>query len=180
MIDDQNIARVTQDSLRDSISMVPQDPILFHMTLRENICYGKPDATEAEIIAASKMARCHEFIMNFKEGYETLVGERGIKLSGGERQRVAIARAILENKRIIIMDEATSSLDSKSEQLIQEAMDEVLKNKTAIVIAHRLSTIMKMDKIIVMDKGQIIEHGSHKELLAKPDGVYKKLRNIQS
>ena len=180
LIDDQNIARVTQDSLRDSISMVPQDPILFHRTLRENICYGKPDATEAEIIAASKMARCHEFIMNFKEGYETLVGERGIKLSGGERQRVAIARAILENKRIIIMDEATSSLDSKSEQLIQEAMDEVLKNKTAIVIAHRLSTIMKMDKIIVMDKGQIIEHGSHKELLAKPDGVYKKLRNIQS
>lgn len=180
LIDGQDISQVTQESLRSNISMVPQDPILFHRTLRENIAYGRPDATEEEIIAASKMARCHEFIMNFKEGYETLVGERGIKLSWGERQRVAIARAILENTSILVMDEATSSLDSKSEQLIQEAMDEVLRNKTAIVIAHRLSTIMKMDKIIVMDKWQIIEHGSHKELLAKEDGVYKKLRDIQS
>ena len=160
--------------------MVPQDPILFHRTLRENIAYGKPDATEEEIIAASKMARCHDFILNFKEWYDTLVGERWIKLSGGERQRVAIARAILENTSILVMDEATSSLDSKSEQLIQDAMDEVLRNKTAIVIAHRLSTIMKMDKIIVMDKWQIIEHGSHNELLAKENGVYKKLRDIQS
>jgi ATP-binding cassette subfamily B protein len=137
--------------------MVPQDPILFHRTLRENIAYGRPDATNEEIIAASKMARCHEFICNFENGYETLVGERGIKLSGGERQRVAIARAILENKRIIVLDEATSSLDSKSEQLIQEAMDEVLRNKTAIIIAHRLSTIMKMDKIIVIGQGKIME-----------------------
>lgn len=180
LIDGQDISQVTQESLRNNISMVPQDPILFHRTLRENIAYGRPDATEEEIIAAAKMARCHDFILNFKEWYNTLVGERGIKLSGGERQRVAIARTILENKSILVMDEATSSLDSQSEQLIQEAMDEVLKNKTAIVIAHRLSTIMKMDKIIVMDKWQIIEHGSHKELLAKENGVYKKLRDIQS
>ncbi len=180
IIDNQDIAEVTQESLRSHISMVPQDPILFHRTLRENIAYGKPDASEEEIIAASKMARCHGFITSFQDGYETLVGERGIKLSWGERQRVAIARAILENKNILVMDEATSSLDSESEQLIQEAMDEVLRNKTAIVIAHRLSTIMKMDKIIVMDKGQIIEKWSHKELLAKKDGQYKKLRDIQS
>lgn len=180
LIDGQDISQVTQDSLRSCISLVPQDPILFHRTLRENIAYGKPDASQEEVIAAAKMARCHEFITSFQEGYDTLVGERWIKLSWGERQRVAIARAILENTSILVMDEATSSLDSKSEQLIQEAMDEVLRNKTAIVIAHRLSTIMKMDKIIVMDKWQIIEHGSHKELLAKENGVYKKLRNIQS
>lgn len=137
--------------------MVPQDTVLFHRSIKENIAYGNPDASDEEIIAAAKMARCHDFILKLKHGYETTVGERGIKLSGGERQRVAIARAILENKRILVLDEATSSLDSESEQLIQEAMDEVMKNKTSIVIAHRLSTIMKMDKIIVMDKGQIIE-----------------------
>ena len=180
LIDGQNIAQVTQESLRGSISLVPQDPALFHRSLRENIGYGKNDATEEEIIAASKMARCHKFIEHLKEGYATPVGERGIKLSGGERQRVAIARAILANKPILIMDEATSALDSESESLIQEAMDEVMKNKTVIVIAHRLSTIMKMDRIIVMDTGKIIEEGSHKELLLKKDGIYKKLRNIQS
>ena len=179
-IDGQDIAQVTQDSLRNSISMVPQDPILFHRTLRENIAYGKPDATEEEIIAASKMARCHDFILRFPKGYETLVGERGIKLSGGERQRVAIARAILENKSILVLDEATSSLDSESEKAIQEAMEAAMDNKTVIIIAHRLSTIMKMDKIIVMDKGQISEQGSHKELLAKDKVIYKKLRDIQS
>jgi ATP-binding cassette subfamily B protein len=156
-IDGQDISQVTQDSLRNSISMVPQDPILFHRTLRENIAYGKPDATEEEIIAASKMARCHDFILRFPKGYDTLVGERGIKLSGGERQRVAIARAILENKSILVLDEATSSLDSESEKAIQEAMEAAMDNKTVIIIAHRLSTIMKMDKIIVMDKGQISE-----------------------
>lgn len=179
-IDGQDISQVTQDSLRESISMVPQDPVLFHRTLRENIAYGKPDATEEEIIAASKMARCHEFILRFPKWYETLVGERGIKLSGGERQRVAIARAILENKSILVLDEATSSLDSESEKAIQEAMEAAMDNKTVIIIAHRLSTIMKMDKIIVMDKGQISEQGSHKELLAKDKGIYKKLRDIQS
>ncbi|MFZ2151213.1 MAG: ABC transporter ATP-binding protein [Candidatus Absconditicoccaceae bacterium] len=180
LIDGQNISSVTQESLRGSISMVAQDPILFHRSLKENISYGNPHASKEEIIAASKMARCHEFIMGLKDGYDTLVGERGIKLSGGERQRVAIARAILENKNIIVLDEATSSLDSESEKLIQDAMDEVLRNKTAIVIAHRLSTIMKMDRIIVMDNGKIIESGSHKELLSNTNSMYKKFRDIQS
>lgn len=180
LIDDQNIAEVTQESLRSSMSMIPQDPILFHRSIRENIAYGKPNASDEEIIAAAKMARCHEFISHLKDGYETLVGERGIKLSWGERQRVAIARAILENKQIIVMDEATSALDSESEFLIQEAIEELMQNKTLLIIAHRLSTIMKMDKIIVMDQGKIAEKGSHKELLAKDNGIYKKLRDIQS
>ena len=180
LIDDQNIAEITQESLRSAMSMIPQDPILFHRSIRENIAYGKPNASDEEIIAAAKMARCHEFISHLKGGYETLVGERGIKLSGGERQRVAIARAILENKQIIVMDEATSALDSESEFLIQEAMEELMKHKTVLIIAHRLSTIMKMDEIIVMDKGKVVEKGSHKELLAKPEGIYKKLRDIQS
>lgn len=180
LVDGQDIAQVSQDSLRDSISMVPQDTVLFHRSIKENIAYGNPDASDEEIIAAAKMARCHGFISKMKKGYDTLVGERWIKLSGWERQRVAIARAILENKRILVLDEATSSLDSQSEHLIQEAMDEVIKNKTAIVVAHRLSTIMKMDKIIVMDKGRIIEKWSHNELLAKEHGTYKKLRDIQS
>jgi len=180
LIDWQDISQVTQDSLRSQLSMVPQDPILFHRSLKENIAYWKPDATEQEIIAASKMAKCHDFISKLKDWYDTFVWERGIKLSWWERQRVAIARAILENKRILVMDEATSSLDSESEKFIQDAMDEVMRNKTCIVIAHRLSTIVKMDRIIVMDKGKIIEHGSHKQLLQKKDWVYQKLRNIQS
>lgn len=180
LIDDQNIAEITQESLRSSMSMIPQDPILFHRSIRENIAYGKPNASDEEIIAAAKMARCHEFISHLKDGYETLVGERGVKLSWGERQRVAIARAILENKQIIVMDEATSALDSESEFLIQEAIEELMQNKNLLIIAHRLSTIMKMDKIIVMDQGKIAEKGSHKELLAKDNGIYKKLRNIQS
>ena len=150
-IDDQDISQVTQESLRNEISIVPQDVILFHRSLRENICYGNPTATEEEMIAACKMARCHEFIIKLENWYDTLVWERWIKLSWWERQRVAIARAILENKKILVMDEATSSLDSESEKCIQDAMDEVMKNKTCIVIAHRLSTINKMDKIIVMD-----------------------------
>ncbi len=180
LIDDQNIAEVTQESLRSAMSMIPQDPILFHRSIRENIAYGKPNASDEEIIAAAKMARCHEFISHLKDGYETLVGERGIKLSWGERQRVAIARAILENKQIIVMDEATSALDSESEFLIQEAMEELMKHKTVLIIAHRLSTIMKMDEIIMMDQGKVVEKGSHKELLAKSEGIYKKLRDIQS
>ena len=180
LIDDQNIAEVTQESLRSAMSMIPQDPILFHRSIRENIAYGKPNASDEEIIAAAKMARCHEFISHLKDGYETLVGERGIKLSWGERQRVAIARAILENKQIIVMDETTSALDSESEFLIQEAMEELMKHKTVLIIAHRLSTIMKMDEIIMMDQGKVVEKGSHKELLAKSEGIYKKLRDIQS
>jgi ATP-binding cassette subfamily B protein len=159
--------------------MVPQDPVLFHRSIKENIIYGRPDATDAEMIAAAKMARCYDFIEALPEKYETLVGERGIKLSGGERQRVAIARAILENAPILLLDEATSALDSESEHLIQEAMEELMRNKTVIVIAHRLSTIMKMDRIFVIENGKIIEKGSHNELLLK-NGEYAKLWEIQS
>ena len=152
LIDEQNIAQVSQESLRSHISLVPQDPILFHRTIKENIAYANPDATDEEIHKAAKMAKCDLFINHLEDKYETLVGERGIKLSGGERQRIAIARAIIENAPILIMDEATSALDSESEKYIQEAMTEVLKGKTAIIIAHRLSTIMQMDRIIVMDQ----------------------------
>ena len=178
-IDDQDISQVTQESLRSQISLVPQDVILFHRSLKENICYGNPKATEEEMISACKMARCYDFISKLEQGFDTLVGERGIKLSWGERQRVAIARAILENKKILVLDEATSALDSESEVLIQEAMEEVMKNKTCIVIAHRLSTIRKMDKIVVMEKGKIIEKWSHNELLLI-NGTYAKLWNLQS
>ena len=180
LIDGQDVSQVTQDSLRWQLSMVPQDPILFHRTIRENIAYWRPNATEEEIIAAAKMAKCHDFISNLKDWYDSYVWERWIKLSGWERQRIAIARAILENKRILVMDEATSSLDSESEKFIQDAMDEVMKNKTCIVIAHRLSTIIKMDKIIVMDNGNIVEKWSHNVLIKNKDGIYHKLRSIQS
>ncbi|GHV25764.1 hypothetical protein FACS1894176_05110 [Bacteroidia bacterium] len=159
--------------------MVPQDPVLFHRSIKANILYGNPSATEEEMIAAAKMARCYDFIEKLPNKYDTLVGERGIKLSGGERQRVAIARAILENAPILLLDEATSALDSESEHLIQEAMEELMRNKTVIVIAHRLSTIMKMDKIMVIENGKIIEKGSHNELLLK-NGEYAKLWDIQS
>jgi len=180
LIDWQNISQVTQDSLRSQLSMVPQDPILFHRSIKENIAYGRPTATEQEIIAAAKMAKCHDFISNLKDGYESFVGERWIKLSWWERQRIAIARAILENKNILVMDEATSSLDSESEKYIQDAMDEVMKNKTCIVIAHRLSTIAKMDKIIVMDKWKIVEKWSHNVLIQNENWIYHKLWSIQS
>ena len=179
-IDWEDIKYVAQDSLREQLSMVPQDPVLFHRTIKENIAYWKPNATDEEIIAASKMAKCHEFITNLKDWYNSYVWERGVKLSWWEKQRIAIARAILENKKILVMDEATSSLDSESEQYIQDAMDEVMKNKTCIVIAHRLSTIVKMDKIIVMENWKIIERWSHNELINKKDWIYCKLRNIQS
>ena len=180
LIDDQDIAQVSQESLRSHISLVPQDPILFHRTIKENIAYANPNATDEEIHKAAKMAKCDLFINHLEDKYETLVGERGIKLSGGERQRIAIARAIIENAPILIMDEATSALDSESEKYIQEAMTEVLKGKTAIIIAHRLSTIMQMDRIIVMDQWKIAEVWTHSELIQNPDGIYKKLRTIQS
>ncbi len=180
IIDGQNIAKVTQESLWKNIGIVSQEPILFHRSLRENILYGKPEASEEEVLAASKMAHCHEFIGELDSGYETLVGERGIKLSGGERQRVAIARAILKNAPILILDEATSSLDSESEMLIQEALQNLMKNKTVIVIAHRLSTIRKMDRIIVIDEGIIVEDGSHKELLNRKEGIYHRLWKLQA
>ena len=180
LIDWQDISQVTQDSLRSQLSMVPQDPILFHRSIKENIAYWRPNATEKEIIAAAKMAKCHDFISNLKDGYESFVGERWVKLSWWERQRIAIARAILENKNILVMDEATSSLDSESEKYIQDAMDEVMKNKTCIVIAHRLSTIVKMDKIIVMDQWKIIEKWSHNVLIQNENWIYHKLWSIQS
>jgi ATP-binding cassette subfamily B protein len=179
-IDSQDISTVTQDSLRKNLSLVPQDPILFHRSLMENIRYGKPEASEEEVVEASRVAHCHEFISGFPQGYETLVGERGVKLSGGERQRVAIARAVLKNAPILVLDEATSSLDSESEMLIQDALKKLMKGKTVIVIAHRLSTIMQMDRIIVIDGGKIVEEGKHKELLKAQEGIYQKLWNIQA
>lgn len=179
LIDGQDISAVTQDSLRKAVALVPQDPILFHRTLRDNICYGNLNAGKAEIIAAAKMAHCHEFISKFAKGYDTYVGERGIKLSGGQRQRVAIARAILSNAKILILDEATSSLDSESEKLIQEALTNLMKNKTTFIIAHRLSTIMNTDRIFVLDNGRIIEEGAHADLVGKESGLYKKLWNLQ-
>lgn len=178
-IDEQNIAEVTQDSLRDAISFVPQEPVLFHRTLMENIRYGRRDASDEEVFAASKKAHCHEFIEALPDKYSTFVGERGIKLSGGERQRVAIARAILKNAPILILDEATSSLDSESESLIQDALKLLMQGKTVIVIAHRLSTIMNMDRIVVIQQGKVVADGTHDQLL-RSDGLYKKLWNIQA
>ena len=180
LIDGKDISKVTQESLRKNISMVPQDPILFHRTLAQNIAYGKRDATKAEIDEAAKSAHCDGFINNLPYKIDTFVGERGIKLSGGERQRIAIARAILKNAPILILDEATSSLDSSSEMLIQDALANLMKGKTTIVIAHRLSTIQKMDRIIVIDQGKILEQGSHSELLEKENSLYKKLWELQA
>lgn len=179
-IDGQNIAQVTQQSLRRNIAYVPQEPVLFHRSLMDNIRYGRPDATDEEVIDAAKKARCHDFITRFPEGYGTHVGERGIKLSGGERQRVAIARAILKNAPILVLDEATSSLDSESEHLIQEALKILMEGKTVIVIAHRLSTIMSMDRIVVIEQGSIAATGTHAELLDQDGGLYQKLWSIQA
>ena len=165
LIDGQNVVRVTQDSLHRAIALVPQDPVLFHRTLEENIRYGRRNASAKDVLAASKKARCHDFIKELPEGYNTFVGERGIKLSGGERQRVAIARAILADTPILVLDEATSSLDSHSEAMIQAALKELMKNKTVVVIAHRLSTIMEMDRIVVVEGGPVKDQGTHAELL---------------
>ncbi|MBA2657245.1 MAG: ABC transporter ATP-binding protein [Tatlockia sp.] len=164
-IDNQNINQITQNSLRKNIALIPQDISLFHRTLMENIRYGSPDATDAEVIDASKIAHCHEFISQLNERYHSMVGERGIKLSGGQRQRIAIARALLKNAPILILDEATSALDSVTEKYIQDAFHHLMHGKTTIVIAHRLSTLSEMDRILVFDKGQIIEDGTHKDLI---------------
>lgn len=179
-IDGQNIAHVTQASLRSQIAYVPQEPLLFHRTIRENIAYGTPHATDKDIERAAKQAGAYEFIKDLTEGFDTMVGERGVKLSGGQRQRIAIARAILKNAPILILDEATSALDSESEALIQKSLETLMQGRTSIVIAHRLSTIAKLDRIIVMDHGTIVEDGSHDALLKKKKGTYAQLWQRQS
>jgi ATP-binding cassette, subfamily B, bacterial len=179
-IDGQNIAEVTQDSLREAIAFVPQEPVLFHRTLMDNIRYGRRDATDEEVKEAARQAHCEEFIGRTPLGYLTYVGERGIKLSGGERQRIAIARAILKNAPILVLDEATSSLDSESEALIQDALAKLMEGKTVIAIAHRLSTVMKMDRIVVIENGRVATSGTHDELVAHEGGLYKKLWEIQA
>ena len=178
LIDGQDITHVTQDSLHEAITMIPQDPSLFHRSLLENIAYGKKNATDEEIIAAAKRAYAHKFIVALWQGYDTQVGERGIRLSGGQRQRIAIARAILKNAPILILDEATSQLDSVTESDIQDSLWDLMQEKTTLVIAHRLSTLLHMDRILVFDKGSIVEDGSHEELLEK-NGLYKKLWEAQ-
>ena len=179
-IDGQDISEVTQASLRAKIAYVPQEPLLFHRSVRENIAYGRPDATDTEIEEAAKKAGAYDFIVGLKDGFDTMVGERGIKLSGGQRQRVAIARAILKDAPILVLDEATSALDSESEALIQKSLETLMENRTSIVIAHRLSTIAKLDRIIVLKNGKIVEDGSHDELINKKRGVYAKLWARQS
>lgn len=178
LIDDQNIKNVTQESLHENIAMIPQEPLLFHRSLMDNIRYGRTDASDEEVIDASQKAHAHEFISLLPQGYESLVGERGIKLSGGQRQRIAIARAILKNAPILILDEATSQLDSVTENLIQDSLWNLMQNKTAIVIAHRLSTLLHMDRILVFDKGKIVEDGTHLDLLTQ-SGLYKNLWDAQ-
>lgn len=179
LIDDYNSADIMQTDLRNAIAYVPQEPMLFHRTLIENIQYGSPEATKEQVVAVAKMAHAHEFIEQLSHGYDTLVGERGVKLSGGQRQRVAIARAMLKNAPILVLDEATSAPDSDSEQLIQDALWKLMEGRTAIVVAHRLSTIQKMDRILVLEEGRIIEQGSHKDLLVQ-NGTYAKLWKHQS
>jgi len=178
-IDNQDISTVTQESLRKNVAYVPQEPMLFHRSLRENIAYGKPDATDEEILEAAKKANALDFINKLPEGLETMVGERGVKLSGGQRQRIAIARAILKDAPILLLDEATSALDSESEKLIQDALEKLMQGRTSIVIAHRLSTIAKLDRIVVLEDGKVSEQGSHAKLI-KQKGTYSKLWAHQS
>ena len=179
-IDGQDISRVTQESLRSAIAFVPQEPSLFHRSLMDNIRYGRQSATDEEVVAAAKRAHCYEFISRYPSGFRTMVGERGVKLSGGERQRVAIARAILKDAPILVLDEATSSLDSESERLIQDALLRLMEGKTVIAIAHRLSTVMRMDRLVVMERGAVVLSGTHDELLEHESNLYKKLWEIQA
>lgn len=178
-VDDQNIDSLSITGYRQNIGIVPQEIILFGGSIRENIAYGKPNASDEEIIAAAEKANAWLFIKDFPEGLDTLVGERGVKLSGGQRQRIAIARAILKDPKILILDEATSSLDAESENLVQQALDELMKDRTTIIIAHRLATIRKVDKIFVLKDGEISEQGSHQELLESENGTYSNLVKLQ-
>ncbi len=180
LIDGQNIAEHEQASLRSQIAIVQQEPILFHRTLADNIAYARPGATRAEVMDAARMANAHDFIVSLPKGYETMVGERGVKLSGGERQRVAIARAFLANNPILILDEATSSLDSESELLIQQAIERLMTGRTTLVIAHRLSTVRALDRILVFDKGRIVEEGDHMALIRRESGIYRRLFEKQA
>ncbi|MCF3946884.1 MULTISPECIES: ABC transporter ATP-binding protein [Acidiphilium] len=180
LIDGQDIAMLTQASLRAEIAIVAQEPILFHRSLAENIAYGRPDATAAEIENAAMLANAHDFIVGLPNGYRTLVGERGVKLSGGERQRVAIARAFLADAPILILDEATASLDSESEALIQQAVERLMTGRTVIVVAHRLSTVRALDRILVFDHGSVVEEGTHEALTARQGGIYRRLFERQA
>ncbi|WP_207459736.1 ABC transporter ATP-binding protein [Azospirillum sp. SYSU D00513] len=180
LIDGQDVAQATQSSLRSQIAIVQQEPILFHRSLAENIAYARPGAAMEEIERAARLANAHDFIARLPKGYGTLVGERGVKLSGGERQRVALARAFLADAPILILDEATSSLDSESEALIQQAMERLMQGRTAIIIAHRLSTVRTLDRILVFNRGRIVEEGSHTALLHRPGGLYRRLFEQQS
>jgi ATP-binding cassette subfamily B protein len=178
LLDDHNLRNVTLDSLSDQIGMVTQETHLFHDTIRTNLLYARLDATQAELEAAARAANIHDFVFSLPDGYDTIVGERGYRLSGGEKQRVALARVILKNPRILVLDEATSHLDSESELLIQEALKRVMSGRTNIVIAHRLSTILAADLILVFDRGKIVERGTHRELLAQ-GGLYTHLYETQ-
>jgi ATP-binding cassette subfamily B protein len=180
VVDGQDIAHVTQDSLRAQLALVPQEPILFHRSLKENIAYGRPHASQREVEEAARLANAHDFIERQAKGYATLVGERGVKLSGGERQRVALARAFLANTPVLVLDEATSSLDSESEALIQDAMQRLISGRTAIVIAHRLSTVRMLDRILVFDNGEVVEEGRHDELVRRTGGIYRRLFERQA
>ncbi|OUD31481.1 ABC transporter ATP-binding protein [Flavobacterium sp. FPG59] len=179
LIDGKNIYDYDLENLRGNMSIVPQDVILFGGTIKENIAYGKPNATDQEILVAAKQANAYQFIESFPEKFETIVGERGIKLSGGQRQRIAIARALLKNPSILILDEATSALDSESEKLVQEALEILMEGRTSIIIAHRLSTIRSADQILVLDNGIIAEQGTHQDLIVLENGIYKNLSNLQ-
>jgi ATP-binding cassette subfamily B protein/subfamily B ATP-binding cassette protein MsbA len=178
-LDGRDIREYTLESLRQQISIVLQDVFLFYGTVRENLLFGRPDATEAEMFAAAKAANAHEFILQLPDGYDTLIGERGVKLSGGQKQRLSIARAVLKDAPILVLDEATSSVDTETELLIQQALERLMKGRTTLIIAHRLSTVRSADKIVVLEDKSIREMGTHAELMRLPDGLYRRLYSVQ-